>query len=519
MSFPQPLFHAAAPHLVVAALLVVWNLVVAGRITRLRSLPAPLGALSALAALLVTPALFVIVATTSTVAGRALADIVWLWPAAVLLAAAQAGYALITGVTAPAVALPIMAYDTLLAVVAMVTMMAARGGEPAAMWQAVAAADVRALAAAAHPLALLLPYYLHVPILAPLSPLRRNAGSPLRAAVAALALLWMVLILAAFPGARRSVRSYARYAGVRLQERPAGDFAVGVRILPALTGWPTQSALARDLAMVDSLDAGVMSVALAPRGVTARVLDSLSRALDTERGARRLVAVLDVAEGPRALRDDAAAWAAYLARRQDDAVRIAQRLHPDYLVPALDMRRAIAGESSRIPDAAWRAYLVAATRAVHRVAPQTRVLAHVSGFGPRDSARYAWAAASDAPVDGVALTLFPWYGGAAALDARIATVSRWMSASHSTREHWVLGAGGFPLVHGERSQLLALWGTLAWATSRPQVRGVVIYESDDYGAPLGLRAASGRIRPAAARVARAIDALGESAPAAPVPEP
>ncbi|HET7585400.1 MAG TPA: hypothetical protein VFK13_10850 [Gemmatimonadaceae bacterium] len=515
---PLPSVHTAAPHLVVVALLIVWNVVVAGRISRARMLPGALGAVSVLAALLIAPAAFVLVASTSSTAGRAVSGIVWLWPAAVALAAVQAAYALAVRVTAPAVAIPILAFDALLALIATVQTMVAHGAVPSAVWQALVAADARALAVGAHPLALLIPYYLHVPILAPISPIRRNVGTPLRGAVAIVALLWAALILAALPGARRSVQSYRRYASARLQERPAGDFAVGVRILPTLTGWPAQSALVRDLALVDTLDVGVMSVALTPRAMTRRVLDSLGRALDDERGARKLLLVMDLSSAPRALDDHPAEWNAYLQHRVDDAARAAARLHPDYLVPELDTRLAIAGRSSRIPAGAWREYLVAAARAVHRASPRSRVLAHVAGFTAADSARYAWAA-TDAPVDGVAITLFPWFGGAATLDARMATVDRWMNASRSTREHWVLDAGGFPFVHGERSQLLALWGTLAWATSHPQVRGLVAYESDDYGAPLGLRASMGRIRPAATRLAQAIHALGESAPAPPPPVP
>jgi hypothetical protein len=72
----------------------------------------------------------------------------------------------------------------------------------------------------------------------------------------------------------------------------------------------------------------------------------------------------------------------------------------------------------------------------------------------------------------------------------------------------VLEAGGFPLVHGELSQERALWGVLAWATSRSAIRGLVIFEASDYGAQLGLRAPGGRVRRVAAAAQRAIRALG-----------
>jgi hypothetical protein len=110
------------------------------------------------------------------------------------------------------------------------------------------------------------------------------------------------------------------------------------------------------------------------------------------------------------------------------------------------------------------------------------------------------------------VSLFPWLGGAATLDARMRTVDSWLRSSRSTKKHWVLEAGGLPMTHGDASQALALQGILAWATSKNVIKGLIIREASDYEAPLGLRAPSGRLRPAAAMAAAAIRELGENRP-------
>ena len=67
------------------------------------------------------------------------------------------------------------------------------------------------------------------------------------------------------------------------------------------------------------------------------------------------------------------------------------------------------------------------------------------------------------------------------------------------------------MAHGEQNQARAIWGTIAWATSRRAVKGAIVFEASDYGTPIGLRAPGGRVRPAAATLARAIRVLSENA--------
>jgi hypothetical protein len=57
-----------------------------------------------------------------------------------------------------------------------------------------------------------------------------------------------------------------------------------------------------------------------------------------------------------------------------------------------------------------------------------------------------------------------------------------------------MSAGGYPLAHGEKNQELALWGVLAWATTQPEIKGLIVTEAGDYDAIRGLRAPGGRLR-------------------------
>ena len=61
-----------------------------------------------------------------------------------------------------------------------------------------------------------------------------------------------------------------------------------------------------------------------------------------------------------------------------------------------------------------------------------------------------------------------------------------------------------------RSQLAALWGTIAWATTQPQLRGLIVGDAADYERISGLRATGGRLRPAAGAVAAAVRLLRET---------
>jgi len=112
-------------------------------------------------------------------------------------------------------------------------------------------------------------------------------------------------------------------------------------------------------------------------------------------------------------------------------------------------------------------------------------------------------------------TLFPSRTGVRTLDAATHAADRWMREANSSKDHWIFAAGGFPEAHGEASQERAIWSALAWGTSRPQIKGLVVSEAGDYGTITGLRAPDGHLRRATFAVMTAMRGLREAQPVAP----
>ena len=107
--------------------------------------------------------------------------------------------------------------------------------------------------------------------------------------------------------------------------------------------------------------------------------------------------------------------------------------------------------------------------------------------------------------------MMPGFDGATSLDTHMRVAQRWMhSFEDKPKPHWVFAAGGYPLAHGEKSQELALWGVLSWATTQPQIKGLVVNEAGDYDVLSGLRSASGRYRSAVGALLRAEKGLAEN---------
>lgn len=498
----------ATAHLVFTALVIIWNLTISGRAARLQSTQRTMAFLCALCGLLLLPALTVLLVGTSMLTGRALYTLAWVWPATAIIIAIQAAYALSRGAVAPPIGAPIVAYDVIIALVAVARYAIYRGYDVPSPILMLSAADASSLASTASPLALFLPYYLHIPIVAPPTPGHRGAGTVLRTAVAVLAAIWGTFIVLEVPSATAAVRSYASYTNERLTERADSDFAIGLKIFPTLSSGPPPLALVGDLDLADTVGAQALSVYLTPAGTSNASLDSLAHSLADQRGDRQLFVALDLS-GER--KPAPAQQAAYFDARAADLARIVRALHPDFIVPAIDPNGSASRALGRVPIAIWISYFRHAALIAHQASPKVRVLAHIGGFGARDSALYAWAAAPASPVDAIGFTLFPWLGGAATLDARMRIADAWLNSYPEPKEHWVLEAGGFPMAHGEEAQASAIWGTLAWATNRRAVKGVIVREASDYGTPIGLRAPGGRVRRAAATVARAIKVLSENA--------
>ena len=153
-------------------------------------------------------------------------------------------------------------------------------------------------------------------------------------------------------------------------------------------------------------------------------------------------------------------------------------------------------------------YVVVYTMLLKRWTAQNIVIGGAAGALPPV---VAWAAATGSPIDIVGFALWPSATGAKTLDAARGAADRWMRESRSTKDHWVFASGGFPQAHGEMSQENAVWSALAWATSRPGIKGFIVAEAGDYGTIRGIRAADGHLRRVAPAIKRALRGLQETA--------
>jgi hypothetical protein len=194
-----------------------------------------------------------------------------------------------------------------------------------------------------------------------------------------------------------------------------------------------------------------------------------------------------------------------------DIDRLARRLRPNYLIPAVDPLE----EGDRVlgdqTPQYWIDYLTRAARVAHYVNPNIKVAVSMSSYGTRDSTLYAWAARPGTPINTVGFSLFAGFDGARSLDTHMRVAQRWMRQFPRPKEHWVFAAGGYPLVHGEINQRHAIWGVLAWATAEQPIKGLVVYEAGDYNTVRGLRTPGGRLRTATREVIEAGSQLRSSA--------
>ena len=486
-------------HLALSAVFLLWNILLAGRITSQRALPPLLAGLTALGGLLIAPALLVLVASTSLTTGRLVSTIGWIWPVTATLIAAQAMYATASRLVSPLVGVPILVYDLIAAGTALATYLVAGGDTTSGPLLTLGAASSSALDAIGLGAAALSPLHATVPLLSPAHPARWRVITGWRIAIAIVAGAWAGLVLFELRAARRALSGYAALANTELRLRADDNaFSVGLEILPLLSSPPMPLTLRNDLELVGDgeLDAVLVTI---PRGGTRNlVLDSLRRALEPY---RRDSLLLLVGVAPTEARDrvePADRDSAYLAT----VVQAAGRLRPDYLVVL---------EDDRAPDSRRRASWLPSRRewqiralatAIKRVSPRTKVALTVIP-GARDSAVYAWAASDDSPLDAVGFSLLADAGGGPRLTARMRTAERWMAAAGTRKEHWVFRAGGIPSVHGDVAQDRALTGLLGWALGRPGIRGVIVTHAGDYGSMRGLRAPTGRLRPGAATLVRA----------------
>ena len=316
------------------------------------------------------------------------------------------------------------------------------------------------------------------------------------------------------PPTRRSTRTGIHDPQTeKLQERPDGDFDIGLKLFPDLDGPPPPVAIRNDLSLADTLQVSVVSVTIVPEEMDRLALDSLAHSLELlRRDSTQLIVTLGY---PSRMHPDCRAA---LQRRGAPARRsssIVRRLHPDILLPAEDPYDSGTRAAGQRAPQYWQSFLTRAAAIAKRADRHVRIGVSASAYDRRDSTLYAWAAARGSPVDIVGFSLFPSRVGVRTLDAATHAADRWMRESGSTKEHWVFAAGGFPEAHGEASQERAIWAALAWATSRPAIKGLIVSEAGDYGTITGLRAPDGHLRRATFTRHARDEEMRETAAAAP----
>ncbi|HEX7122977.1 MAG TPA: hypothetical protein VF178_11445 [Gemmatimonadaceae bacterium] len=500
ISWPLTVFVA------INTLVLVWNLQIATRIVQSRRGTAAFRAVTALAGLLIVPGLLVAVAAASIPTGRAVWIVEWVWPATLFLCVVQAVLALVRHSEAPLLGLPFAAFNSVLLAAAVGRWITTIVHDPAPTVLAASGAQAGVLAFLLGREALFTPHALLVPILAPPFPAHLRAARGARSLLG----LWTIVVIALFaseyPGAVYAAATYAPFGTDRLQARPDGDLAVGLRIFPRLSGAPSSTMVRDDLLLVDSLGGNVIALVIEPRAATRRTLGALAGMLEhRRRDSTLLVVALDYDPGDRKrLRDDESA---FRRRRMAAVEEIAQRLRPEVFFPAHDPLTVGARALGEQPVRWWRAYLREAAAAVHRIRPATRVGVTVSAFTAPDSALYVWAAQPGSTIDVLGFSIQPSYGGGASIAARLRVAERLMQGGE--KPHWIMARGAYPRLWGERNQERALWGMLAWSTRQPLVRGFVVDGAGDYESWTGLRAPGGRLRLAVDMLARARRALWE----------
>lgn len=501
----------AVAFVAVAAILIMWDILVAGRVAQLRRAPRSFAAITAFAGLLLLPALIVAYSAASILYGRAIQPISWIWPVTACLCAIQAAYALSRRFVTPWFGVPVAVYNAIIAVVAVARYVVSKGGAPPEFSLSLSAAQTASLGFFFGPAALWSAAYLMVPVLSPSLPARWRMTGIVRGVIAASVAAMASLVLIEMPSAFETMRSYKKYAKEQLQEHPEGDFALGLKIFPDLDGPPPPLALEQDAKLADSLDLDAVSIVVDARGARLSSLDSIAGTVDVRRADSVLI-IIALGYPPDATRQFRESEAEYTRRRLADVDRISRRLRPDILIPALEPYAAGSRAIGTQEPEYWINYLTRAAAIAHHVNPRIRVAFAASSYGARDSTVFAWAASRGSPIDVVGFSLMPGFDGARSLDTHMRVAQRWMRPfAARPKPAWVFAAGGYPIAHGETNQELSLWGVLAWATSQPSIKGLIVYEAGDYDAMRGLRAPGGRLRSSVAAVRRAQIGLKETA--------
>ena len=474
----------------VAMAVLAWDIALAGWIAARREAPRVFTNLTAFCGLLVAPALLVAVATGTETGARTISGITWLMPMIACAFVLQVLYSLLTRLVSVVVALPILVYDLVLAVIAIGDYLVSQQGvAPLPLQAAVSARDV-ILGMTAGRAALVSPLAMLVPMIAPAYPARWRLSGAARALLVLAATALDTLLVIEWPRGIAAVRSYESAYAEPLQARPTGDFMIGLRILPVLDGAPPARAVQADRRLIEQMAPEVVLVVIDEDGWRGGALDSLSRVLQPLRDDSVQIAVaLRVGRGVMAPDDP---------DRQAAVERVLRRIRPDVLFPGLiDPLPSILATAPHSSDW-WRALLLRSAATVQRVRPRTRMGWSASRLDAIDSAIYHWASSPSSPVQLLGAVSFPSFSGLPAVDARLRALDRWhqraVSEGGGRQPHWLVTVGGVPHAHGDAAQLAAIRHALAWGSRRAWVSAAIIGEPADYDGWVGLRAANGRIR-------------------------
>ena len=492
------------------AAIILWNIAAASHILQGRRATSVSTIATGLAALLLVPGLVVAISDASLVYGRAIQPVAWLWPVVTVLFVVQAVVALSQGRVGSMLGVPIVTYDLMIAIVAIARYMNSIGYAPPYFSLVLSASQSDALGVVAGSAALSRATWLLIPMFSPALPSRSRIRVGVRYALTLGVSVATALVLVELPGASETISSYSRYQKDVLTARGGGDFQFGLKVFPDLRAAPPPVAIRNDFQLTDSLGVDAISIVVDPEGAKGKALDSLVHSLDNVRDdSTVLIVTLGYSRGARTELNRSSS--AYIDGRLADVNRLARALRPNIIVPAYEpYGEGASALGIRTPDF-WIDFITRSAAIAHHVNPNIRVAVAAASFGARDSVVYRWAAARSSPVDVLGFSLMPGFDGATSLDTHMRIAQRWLRITPRPKPHWIFASGGYPVAHGENSQVMALRGVLAWATSQPAVHGIVFTDAGDYDAQRGLRAPDGRFRPALAELVRSIDAERESA--------
>jgi hypothetical protein len=497
-----------AAHLALSLIILIWDVVLAGRIAQLRQASRPLAALTGICGLLLMPAVLLRLATSTFITGRAVVAVDWIWPLVLVLFALQAAYTVWKRQVNYLWGIPILVYNVMIAVVEIVRFGVAHGSPAANALAGLVIAQTSALAVVTSAVAVTTPFFFLVPAISPAFPALRRTTAAFRAGVTAVAIGWVVLIATIGSSAALQSRQALRaHSDDRVRERPLGDFRVGLKILADVSSEPSPAAADSDLALVKLLGVRAVSIVIVP-GADTSALGAVGRLLDRLDDSITVIVALGY-KGK--LVPELGVVPLDEPQRLVTIANIVRRLHPDILLPAEDPMGVGSRIVGQLPVERWKSYVSAAAAAAKAVDPKVRIGLSVSRYGMADSMLYSWAAQRGSPVDVVGFSLFPEKLGLRDLvESFEPAADRWMKTTPPVKDHWVFAAGAYPLNSGEVTQERAIWQTLAWATDHPAIKGLVVYEASDYAQARGLRAPNGRLRLGVGAVMRAVRGLRES---------